>query len=201
MATSDVSLPRTSISHPIFANFIELTPEGFKGRVGLTFCPGKHQPRSPTGAFWQRDLEMDLRRLQSQYHATTIVPLITPEEGIRYRVPNEKKKAEELGFHVHALTTLPDQHVPSNHEEFATFIFELLERWRRGDILIIHCIHGLGRTGLVAACIVALATGCTADEAITIVRTARPTALMNAEHQVDYVRRFVEKHGRSKTGR
>ena len=48
---------RTSQSHPLQID--ALGPVG-RGQLGLTFCPGKYDPRAQTGA-WDRDLDTDLR--------------------------------------------------------------------------------------------------------------------------------------------
>ncbi len=55
---------KTSDSDPINVNWIDgywgkLT----KGKFGVSFAPGKHQPHATT-AYWKRDLTKDLNRLK-----------------------------------------------------------------------------------------------------------------------------------------
>ena len=52
----------TSESHPIRVDWLPLP---WRGRVGLTFAPGKHAD-SYMGFRWTRDLDMDLARLRSR---------------------------------------------------------------------------------------------------------------------------------------
>ncbi|TPX32328.1 hypothetical protein SmJEL517_g04503 [Synchytrium microbalum] len=55
----------------------------------------------------------------------------------------------------------------------------------------IHCHAGLGRTGLVIACVLVLRHGLTSDEAISLVRTKRPLSLQTKK-QVLCVHAFEE---------
>lgn len=48
---------------------------------------------------------------------------------------------------------------------------------RRG--ILVHCVAGKNRSGLVAALVVRLVNGCTGADAVTWVRTRRPGALTN----------------------
>lgn len=48
---------RTSITHPL--EIAQISVGDSLGRVGLTFCPGKHQESAMSGP-WSRDLDLDL---------------------------------------------------------------------------------------------------------------------------------------------
>ena len=48
--------PRTSDTHPLQIASVE-TPGN--GRIGMTFCPGKHDPMARTGP-WARDSQTDI---------------------------------------------------------------------------------------------------------------------------------------------
>jgi hypothetical protein len=48
---------RTSLTHPLM--IAEIQSKLGQGLIGLTFCPGKHQPDAMTGG-WDRDLDLDL---------------------------------------------------------------------------------------------------------------------------------------------
>ena len=51
---------KTSDTHPIQIGSIDLAC----GRVGLTFCPGKHQDSGVTGNVWRRDLARNDRETE-----------------------------------------------------------------------------------------------------------------------------------------
>jgi hypothetical protein len=48
---------RTSQTHPLQIADVRASPS--HGRIGITFCPGKHDNAAATGA-WARDLAADL---------------------------------------------------------------------------------------------------------------------------------------------
>jgi protein-tyrosine phosphatase len=55
----------------------------------------------------------------------------------------------------------------------------VVSQLRMGNPTLVHCSAGINRSGLVNARALMLFKGCTADEAINIIRTARPWALSN----------------------
>ena len=48
---------RTSQTHPLQIAFVKASAD--QGRIGITFCPGKHGLKAATG-IWKRYLELDL---------------------------------------------------------------------------------------------------------------------------------------------
>jgi len=73
--------PRTSDTHPLQIAFVE-TPG--KGKIGMTFCPGKHDPSAMTG-IWERDLQSDLAAI-ANWGATALVTLMEQHELERLKV-------------------------------------------------------------------------------------------------------------------
>jgi len=142
----------TSETHPITVSYVHSPNIPGQG-LGLTICPGKYQAVTFSGKMsWERNLDIDLRRLREEFHGTVLVPLIEyPDEYQRLRVPNLVERAVEFGFRV-VPYSITDGGVPQNMVTFVTFVRQLLALWRAGHNIIIHCMGGLGRTGLVAAC-------------------------------------------------
>jgi len=85
---------RTSQSHPLQID--TLGPVG-RGRLGLTFCPGKFDPHAQTGA-WDRDLDTDLRTLRD-WGASTVVTLMETDELELLRVPDFRNRKEPENGH------------------------------------------------------------------------------------------------------
>ena len=172
-------MAKTSLSHPLL---ITSVPAGAKrGRVGLTFCPGKYDPHALTGS-WERNLALDLDAVRD-WGAAAVVTLLQPYELKLLRVDRLGEEVTRRGM---AWLHLPiaDGGVPDQ-------AFEL--QWRvagaglrtllaGGCDVLIHCRGGLGRTGTVGARLLA-ELGREPRAAIALVRKARPGAIENAAQE------------------
>lgn len=165
--------PRTSQSHPL--EIAEVQADPAFGRIGLTFCPGKHDQAAATGA-WARDLDVDLDAIRD-WGAQALVTLVEPAELVALKVENLGAAALARGLDWRHLP-IADYGVPSP-------LFE--RRWRndgrdlrailrRGGDVVVHCKGGLGRAGLIAARLLA-ELGVEPDQAIKMVRRARRGAI------------------------
>ncbi len=179
---------RTSENTPIEVNFL---PPGLlegSGRLGMTLAPGK-KTWSEFGPPWDRDLNADLTRLQGYYNTRTLICLLEDEEMSALQIPDLVARAEEFGLRVLRFP-VRDASVPprSAIPEYRHLVREVLASVRRGETVVVHCRGGLGRAGTFAACSL-VETGVSPENAITIVRAARPGAIETAE-QENLVRRF-----------
>jgi ADP-ribosyl-[dinitrogen reductase] hydrolase len=171
-----------SQTHPLR---IASVPAGRGGLIGVTFCPGKHQPEGASGA-WARDLIIDLDAIHA-WGAAAVVTLITPEEMRWLRVPALGIEVCARGMAWFQLPiqdgSTPDANWERGWGEISPKLHEILYG---GGRLLIHCKGGLGRAGLVAARLL-IEAGASADKAIAMVRTARPGAV-ETHAQEDYLR-------------
>jgi protein-tyrosine phosphatase len=179
---------KTSDSDPIIVAFVETSGFSFPGRIGLTFAPGKKQPDGLT-ASWDRDLELDLARLSAEYGTEILVTLIEAHEFDKLGIPDLRArtshhKIESIWF------PIPDTRVPQSMQEFSTLIEKLAAHLNAGKTVVIHCMGGRGRTGLVAAACLLATTELTVPQAIMAVRQARSGAIENTD-QENFVRDFA----------
>jgi len=170
----------TSDSHPLYVNFIPQEEIPFlKGSLGITFAPGKCQLGGLSGITWQRDLEKDLLRLKDEYKTTTLVTLIEAHEFIFLNIENLRKKAFELDINS-IWFPIKDGSVPNCGDEtlakFDAFISYLQTLLQIGENLVIHCMGGMGRAGLITACLL-IKSGKNSSEAIKVVRAHRKGAV------------------------
>jgi len=168
---------RTSCTHPLRIDAIPVA----SGRLGLTFCPGKHGD-SLYGTPWARDLEADLVALR-EWGADQVVTIMDRSEFSVLRVPDLDARVVAHGMNWTYLP-IPDQDVPKAEFDAAwpQVRATLLASLHAGNNVVLHCRGGLGRTGLVAALIL-IETGMTAENAIQAVRSLRPRAIETAAQE------------------
>jgi len=179
-----VTKPRTSQTHPLQIACVRAGP-GF-GRIGITFCPGKHDRAAHSGV-WARDLDADLDAIAA-FGARLVVTLVEPHELSALKVP-------DLGAAVFA-KHLDWRHLPIADYSTPDAIFE--RAWlthgreirallRAGCDIVVHCKGGLGRAGMIAARLLA-ELGMDPSDAIKEVRRVRKGAI-ETPSQLALVRR------------
>jgi protein-tyrosine phosphatase len=174
---------RTSLTHPLMIGTID-TPLG--GRIGVTFCPGKKQSAAMTGV-WCRNIHEDISAIK-KWGATHLVTLIEPMEFSELNVSDLPGVVEDAGIFWHYLP-ITDGSAPDGRFEllWPDARTALLAALSRGQGVVIHCKGGLGRAGTVAVkLLMAASPSLPVDEAIRIVRAARPGAI-ETKVQEDYL--------------
>jgi ADP-ribosyl-[dinitrogen reductase] hydrolase len=164
---------RDSETDPIMVNYLPQQLVRTRGRIGLTFAPGK----KATGVHgrWDRDLESDLTRLTSVYKTHVLVSLVESAELEALAIPGLLVEARSHGM---KFLHFPfrDGGAPSTVAAAHAMVTAVLEVIAKGGNVVIHCRGGLGRSGLVAACCL-VGLGEAAEDAIGVVRAARPGAV------------------------
>lgn len=168
-----MSTARTSHSDPLRIDGVAAGPA--PGIIGLTICPGKHDPIAMTGP-WARNLEADLVAIRD-WGATTLVTLIEDHEFELLKVANLGRRAAEVGLAWHHLP-IRDVDVPGEAFEAGWRMTGpgILVSLRRGERIVVHCRGGLGRSGLVAARML-VELGVEPRDAINRVRAVRRGAI------------------------
>ena len=146
---------------------------------------------TPAGQTWARDLDADLIRLRDHFGVTTVACLLNDAELRSLKV---RDYADVVRSHNVQYVNLPmiEMAAPDDFHEAAAFIDDLRRRVdEAGEVLAVHCKGGIGRAGLVAACVL-LATGqmARADEAIAEVRRRRCKTAVETSRQEDFVAKY-----------
>jgi protein-tyrosine phosphatase len=165
--------------------------DGARGRLGLTFLPGKHgRSDRYTGLTYARDLAHDLEELRAS-GVRLLLLLVEDEELRRWGDPGIVDVARRHGITVHR-HPLPDGSAPASTEEMRSLLDALrVERTRRDAA--VACMGGVGRTGTVAAC--ALVEGGMAPHAaIRFVRRLRHPDAVETKEQRAFVARYAHDH-------
>jgi ADP-ribosylglycohydrolase/protein-tyrosine phosphatase len=177
----------TSKSAPIRVDYLPQHVLGLRGRIGMTFAPGKKD--RGVYAVWDRDLVADLERLRGVYRTNVLVSLVEDPELRLLSIPDLVEQVSATRIELRRFP-FRDAGVPASLEEGAAIVRSVLEVAREGGNVVIHCRGGLGRTGLVAACAL-VALGQSAGDAIACVRGARERTV-ETKGQGEFIGRFAE---------
>jgi hypothetical protein len=164
---------RTSQTHPL--QIAEVRADPWHGRIGITFCPGKHDDAASTGA-WARDLSADLDVIAA-WGARLVLTLVEPAELVALKVPHLGAEIRRLGLDWRHLP-IADYAVPTEafEEQWETHGREIRALLRSGADVLVHCKGGLGRAGMIAARLL-VELGVAPEQAIKDVRCAREGAI------------------------
>jgi hypothetical protein len=164
---------RTSQTHPLQIAEVRASPS--HGRIGITFCPGKHDLAASTG-IWARDLDADLGVIAA-WGACLVLTLAEPAELVALKVPHLGTEIRRRGLEWRHLP-IPDYSVPGEtfERQWETRGREIRALLRNGSDVLVHCKGGLGRAGMIAARLLA-ELGMPPDEAVREVRRARKGAI------------------------
>ena len=168
-------LHATSETHPIRVDVVPT--DHLPGRLGVTFAPGEKDAGGTSRVRWDRDLATDLRDLRGRFGTDVLVPLVRGYEYELLGIADLVPRAQEHGMRVRAFE-IDDVSVPDPHfaDRFRELIATLHGDLRDGRTVTVHCRGGLGRTGLVAACLL-VRQGAEPTRAIARVREHRPGAI------------------------
>lgn len=152
-----------------------------RGRLGLTICPGRLDR--------DRDLDADLAALR-RIGTSTLVSLLGAAELAWAGVPDLAERAGAAGM-VAISFPIRDQGAPPV-AELRALSAAIDERIDRGETVVVHCMGGLGRSGLVAACAL-IDRGLAPGDAIAAVRAARGPRAIESEEQEAFVRAYARR--------
>jgi protein-tyrosine phosphatase len=152
-------------------------PGPWTGRLALS--------ARPRGGDWLED-EMKGWRLGG---VDLLVSTLTPEEEREMDLEDEEKLARESGMEFVSLP-IPDREIPPSRARLLQTVEELEESLSAGKNVSIHCRQGIGRTGLLASCLL-IAEGISAEEAVRSLSLARGIPIPETEEQLHWIEDFA----------
>ena len=170
---------RTSDAHPLQIAAVDAGVG--RGKIGVTLAPGKSD-RFAIGRPWARDLDKDLDAILA-WGARTIVTLLEPHELAHLAITRLGEEVRRRGMDWLHLP-IPDVSTPDLQFEavWPAPSRHLRSRLDAGENILVHCRGGIGRSGMIAARLLA-ESGVDPDEAIARVRAARPGAIETWEQE------------------
>lgn len=138
----------------------------------------------------RRNLQKDIDELKS-YGIQDVFVLCTKGELLKYRVPNLIDAYQECGICVHHYP-IPDGDAP-DITTCCTILEELRSCLESNRKTIIHCYGGLGRSCLIAACLLLqLSDVVTPQQAIDSLRDLRGSRAIQTIKQYNFIHDFRE---------
>ncbi|TDU28376.1 cyclin-dependent kinase inhibitor 3 (CDKN3) [Panacagrimonas perspica] len=139
----------------------------------------------PRAGEWLQD---EMRGL-AQAGLDTVVSLLTAPEIRELDLVREAEHCEAAGLQFLSFP-IPDRGVPASAADLRAFVRSLADQVRAGRKLGIHCRAGIGRSGLVAACVLS-DLGVATDALFPMLGKARRIAVPDTPEQEAWVRSFI----------
>ena len=144
----------------------------------------------PRGGDW---LDGEIQSL-AKSGVNVVVSLLTADELAELELQNEEKFCGECGIRFISFP-IPDRSVPFSMPEAGRTIDLILEELRARKAVAVHCRMGIGRSALVAACLLK-SQSIGVDEAFAMISRARGFSVPDTEEQREWVTGFAEGRNR-----
>ncbi len=148
-----------------------------KGLLGL-------MPR-PRGGDW---LDGEIQSL-AKAGVNVVVSLLTADEVAELELQDEERLCGDCGLRFISFP-IPDRGVPFSTADAGLNMDLILEELWAGKAVAVHCRMGIGRSALVAACLLK-SQGIGVDEAFAMISRARGFSVPDTEEQWEWVEKFV----------
>jgi predicted protein tyrosine phosphatase len=138
----------------------------------------------PRGGDWLEDEASGWRRAGID----VVVSLLESDEAAQLDLLDEPRAAEANGIRFVSFP-IPDRGVPASMPAAVSLIADIAGALEEGKNVAVHCRQGIGRSGLIAAGVLA-ASGVSPEQAIKVVSSARGLAVPETSDQRSWVQRL-----------
>jgi protein-tyrosine phosphatase len=139
----------------------------------------------PRGGDW---LEDEVRSWKKS-GLNVVVSLLMPEESLEFDLQNEGSSCEVHGIQFMSFA-IPDRGVPDSWRDAGQLVGQLREQIAEGRNVAIHCRQGIGRSGLLAACLLVLG-GIPAADAVARISRVRGCEVPETPEQRKWIADFA----------
>ena len=129
-------------------------------------------------------LERDLVQLRDR-GITKLVSLLEPTEAEKWGVSHEADLCKKLGI-AFVQFPIPDHKTPTNPKLFRQLIENLEQELSNGSYIAVHCLAGIGRTGLLAGSLL-IKNGLTSAAATELLSDIRGCKVPQTHAQYNYL--------------
>ena len=139
----------------------------------------------PKGGDWLPDEIASWKRAG----VDSVIFLLTSEEERDLDLGGEAAEARKFRLEYFSLP-IPDRQIPPSEMKFGEVLDKVSGSLSSGKKVLVHCRQGVGRSGLVAACLL-IKNGMSSSAAIDIVSTARGVAIPETVEQRNWIERYA----------
>lgn len=140
----------------------------------------------PRGGDWLED-EVSFWR---SARIDEVLSLLTADEEVELDLRGEAEKVGAKGMKFASLPII-DRQAPSSETRVGRMIEQLDADLSAGKNVVIHCRQGIGRSGLIAACLL-IAKGLRPGDAIERVSVARGVSIPETTEQRNWIDHYAE---------
>lgn len=139
----------------------------------------------PRGGDW---LSADLASWK-RAGADVVVSLLTPEEENDLGIGQEAGETKRQGMEFDSFP-IPDRQIPKSEAKWAEFLDEVTGDLSGGKNVVVHCRQGIGRSGLMAACLL-VRKGISPGAAVEMISAAREVSVPETPEQRDWIDHYA----------
>jgi len=139
----------------------------------------------PRGGDWLEDVLKSWRAAGIDL----VLSLLTPEEAGELGLQKEQREARNSDVRFLSLP-IPDRQVPSSESSVKETIEQLDSALSAGKNVVIHCRQGVGRSGLVAACLL-ISKGLSSGAAVETLSAARGLTIPETPEQRSWIDHYA----------
>lgn len=139
----------------------------------------------PRGGDWLRDDMASWKRAGID----TVLSLLTPDEEKDLDLQEEGGEAKTQGMEF-ASFPIPDRQIPRSEAKWADVLEKVTGTLSEGKNVVVHCRQGIGRSGLVAACLL-VRKGMSPGAAVEMVSAARGVSVPETAEQRDWIDHYA----------
>lgn len=149
----------------------------WKGKVALA--------ARPRGGDWLKEDVANWKRAG----VGAVLSLLTPEEQTELELQNEEREVQEQGLRFSSFP-IPDLQVPRSEAKLVEALKNVSTSLTAGRNVLIHCRQGIGRTGMIASCLL-IQSGMSPGAAVELVSAARGMAVPETPEQREWIERYA----------
>ena len=139
----------------------------------------------PRGGDWLQDEISNWKRAG----IGSVVSLLTPEEEMDLDLRDESRESSAHGLEFISFP-IPDRQVPRSEAKLAAALDKISDVLSAGKNVVVHCRQGVGRSGLVAACLL-VKNGMSPGAAVEKVSAARGVAIPETIEQREWIDHYA----------